>query len=96
MSHLKETKEDQENASSQARKARLKKRREQREVQKTKDFNEKECTPEEVIQIKKKKRLVRNREAAQASRERKKQYVIQLQDQVDQYVKTIQELNQKM
>lgn len=91
-------KEDQESSpSSIARKARLKKRREQRDSQKIKDLLDKDpCTPEEAIQIKKKKRLVRNREAAQASRERKKQFVVQLQEQVDQYVKIVQDLNLKM
>jgi hypothetical protein len=75
-----------QNTAAIARKKRLKRRREQREKTKEGDHT---LTPEEAQVEKKKRRLVRNREAAQASRERKKAYVQQLE-------KLIQELSQKV
>ena len=82
-----------QNDTSVAREKRAKKIREQRE-------NRREIkttiSTEESSQQKKKKRLVRNREAAQASRERKKQHLNELEQQVDDYKNQVEILQKRM
>jgi hypothetical protein len=82
------------------RKKRLNKRRENRDTTtptKTETIQEKDevSGDEENTQDRKKKRLVRNREAAQASRERKKSMIQDLQLQITQQKLVIEQLSQK-
>jgi len=88
----KDTKEDRAAKGATKEKARKRKQR----VAQTKSEPKKDMSAEEMNELKRQQRLMRNRQSAQLSRERKKRYLKQLEDQIKDLTDTNVSLTQQV